>query len=203
VVVGDLIGSGASQEQAIVGETPNLAARLQGAAEPNSVVIAESTRKLVGNLFELQDLGGQDLKGEALSISQPRRRRPRPPRTSPRRLFADAQASQGGSKPGQHCGLPAPRCVATTVHADQRRPLRRVFRRRGESFDANSVDVILIVIDTGHSRNGVDAARRPGDDDDFSLRCHVRSFSWLRVYASQLSESEFGEAALIRRARAR
>ena len=51
VVVGDLIGSGASQEQAIVGETPNLAARLQGVAEPNSVVIAESTRKLVGNLF--------------------------------------------------------------------------------------------------------------------------------------------------------
>ena len=63
VVVGDLIGSGASQEQAIVGETPNLAARLQGIAEPNSVVLAESTRKLVGNLFDLQDLGAQDLKG--------------------------------------------------------------------------------------------------------------------------------------------
>ena len=63
VVVGDLIGSGASQEQAIVGETPNLAARLQGVAEPNSVIIAESTRQLVGNLFELEDLGAQDLKG--------------------------------------------------------------------------------------------------------------------------------------------
>jgi predicted ATPase/class 3 adenylate cyclase len=63
VVVGDLIGSGASQEQAIVGETPNLAARLQGVAEPGSVVIAESTRKLVGNLFELEDLGAHDLKG--------------------------------------------------------------------------------------------------------------------------------------------
>ena len=63
VVVGDLIGSGASQEQAIVGETPNLAARLQGIAEPNSVVIAESTRRLVGNLFELQDVGAQELKG--------------------------------------------------------------------------------------------------------------------------------------------
>ena len=68
VVVGDLIGSGASQEQAIVGETPNLAARLQGVAEPNSVVIAESTRKLVGNLFELEDLGAQDLKGIAGSV---------------------------------------------------------------------------------------------------------------------------------------
>ena len=65
VVVGDLIGSGASQEQAIVGETPNLAARLQSVAEPNSVVIAESTRKLVGNLFELENLGAKDLKGIA------------------------------------------------------------------------------------------------------------------------------------------
>ena len=63
VVVGDLIGSGASQEQAIVGETPNFAARLQGVAEPNSVVIAENTRKLLGNLFELDDLGTKGLKG--------------------------------------------------------------------------------------------------------------------------------------------
>ena len=68
VVVGDLIGSGASQEQTIVGETPNLAARLQGVAEPNSVVVAESTRKLVGNLFELEDLGAQDLKGVAGAV---------------------------------------------------------------------------------------------------------------------------------------
>jgi class 3 adenylate cyclase len=65
VVVGDLVGSGASQEQGIVGETPNLAARLQGISEPNSVVIAESTRKLVGNLFELEDVGARDLKGIA------------------------------------------------------------------------------------------------------------------------------------------
>jgi hypothetical protein len=65
VVVGDLIGSGEAQERGIVGETPNLAARLQGVAEPNSVVIAEDTRKLLGNLFELQDLGAKDLKGIA------------------------------------------------------------------------------------------------------------------------------------------
>jgi class 3 adenylate cyclase/tetratricopeptide (TPR) repeat protein len=63
VVVGDLIGSGSAQEQAVVGETPNLAARLQGIAEPNVVVIAEGTRKLLGNLFELEDLGAKDLKG--------------------------------------------------------------------------------------------------------------------------------------------
>ena len=65
VVVGDLIGSGEAQERGIVGETPNLAARLQGIAEPNMVVIAEGTRRLLGNLFELEDLGPKDLKGIA------------------------------------------------------------------------------------------------------------------------------------------
>src|SRR5437660_6690904 len=65
VVVGDLIGSGEAQERGIVGETPNLAARLQGVAEPNTVVIAEGTRRLLGNLFELEDLGAKDLKGIA------------------------------------------------------------------------------------------------------------------------------------------
>ena len=65
VVVGDLIGAGSAQEQAVVGDTPNLAARLQALAEPNTVVIAESTRKLLGNLFEVQDLGAKEVKGIA------------------------------------------------------------------------------------------------------------------------------------------
>ena len=65
VVVGDLVGSGEAQERGIVGETPNLAARLQGIAEPNQVVIAESTRRLLGNLFEFAHLGSKDLKGIA------------------------------------------------------------------------------------------------------------------------------------------
>jgi class 3 adenylate cyclase/tetratricopeptide (TPR) repeat protein len=65
VVVGDLIGSGEAQERGIVGDTPNLAARMQGVAEPNTVVIAEGTRRLLGNLFELEDLGAKDLKGIA------------------------------------------------------------------------------------------------------------------------------------------
>jgi predicted ATPase/class 3 adenylate cyclase len=65
VVVGDLVGSGEAQEHDIVGETPNLAARLQAIAEPNTVVIAEATRRLLGNLFELQDLGPKELKGIA------------------------------------------------------------------------------------------------------------------------------------------
>src|SRR5712671_411157 len=63
VVVGDLVGSGKGQERDIVGETPNLASRLQGIAEPNTVVIAEATRNLLGNLFELRDLGPKELKG--------------------------------------------------------------------------------------------------------------------------------------------
>jgi class 3 adenylate cyclase len=63
VVVGDLIGAGAAQEQAVVGETPNLSARLQTLAEPNTVVIAEGTRNLLGELFELEDLGAKELKG--------------------------------------------------------------------------------------------------------------------------------------------
>jgi hypothetical protein len=63
VVVGDLVGSGETQERGVVGETPNLAARLQSIAEPNAVVIAEGTRRLLGDLFELQDLGSKDLRG--------------------------------------------------------------------------------------------------------------------------------------------
>src|SRR6516162_5009649 len=65
VVVGDLFDSGEAQERGIVGETPNLAARLQEIAEPNMVVICDSTRRLLGTLFELEDLGPRDLKGLA------------------------------------------------------------------------------------------------------------------------------------------
>jgi len=63
VVVGDLIGSGDAQERGVVGETPNLAARLQGIAPPNTVLVAETTRRLVGDLFEYNDLGAVALKG--------------------------------------------------------------------------------------------------------------------------------------------
>jgi class 3 adenylate cyclase len=63
VVVGDLIGTGAAQEQTVVGETPNLAARLQAIAESGAVVIASSTRRLTGGLFEYRDLGASLLRG--------------------------------------------------------------------------------------------------------------------------------------------
>ena len=68
VVVGDLIGEGSAQEEAVVGETPNLAARLQALAEPNTVVIADGTQRLVGGLFEMVDLGHRQLKGFATPV---------------------------------------------------------------------------------------------------------------------------------------
>jgi class 3 adenylate cyclase len=68
VVVGDLLGEGAAQEQAVVGDTPNLAARLQALAEPGAVMIASSTRKLTRGLFEYRDLGTVALKGFAENV---------------------------------------------------------------------------------------------------------------------------------------
>ena len=65
VVVGDLIGRKSADLNSVIGETPNLAARLQMLAEPGTVVIGEATRRLVGGLFELDDLGSQRLKGFA------------------------------------------------------------------------------------------------------------------------------------------
>jgi class 3 adenylate cyclase len=76
VVVGDLIGSGDTQERSMVGTAPNIAARLQGIAEPGMVVICGNTRRMVGNLFELENLGPRDLKGiaspmQAWAVLQP------------------------------------------------------------------------------------------------------------------------------------
>src|SRR5262249_21029027 len=82
VVVGDLIGAGAAQEQAVVGETPNLAARLQALAEPGAVVIAAATRRLTGGLFDYRDLGAIALKGvrgECVCVAGARRKRCREP----------------------------------------------------------------------------------------------------------------------------
>jgi class 3 adenylate cyclase len=69
VVVGDLIGEGSAQERGVVGETANLAARLQALAQPSTLVLAESTRRQIGALFELEDLGPQPLAG----FSEPQR----------------------------------------------------------------------------------------------------------------------------------
>ena len=84
VVVGDLIGEGSAQEQSVVGETPNLASRLQGLAEPDTVVIAPSTRRLVRDLFEYRPLttktGGfainSLLEGDGFEPSVPHKKPP-------------------------------------------------------------------------------------------------------------------------------
>src|SRR5262247_1816397 len=69
VVVGDLSGGGALWENAVVGDTPNLAARLQGLAEAGTVVVAASTRRLLGDLFRLRDLGWHEVKGIAEPVA--------------------------------------------------------------------------------------------------------------------------------------
>jgi tetratricopeptide (TPR) repeat protein len=68
VVVGDLVGEGAAQEEAVVGETPNLAARLQSLAKPNTLVISPTTQRLTGNRFECVNLGEHELKGFAEAV---------------------------------------------------------------------------------------------------------------------------------------
>ena len=68
VVAGDLIGEGDAQERNIVGETPNLAARLQSLASPNTVVISPATRRLLGGLFEFRDRGPEVIKGFAQPV---------------------------------------------------------------------------------------------------------------------------------------
>ena len=68
VVVGDMTDAGGTRQHGIVGETPSLAAQLQAIAEPDTVVIAESTRKLLGNLFELEELGTKGLQGIAAPV---------------------------------------------------------------------------------------------------------------------------------------
>jgi class 3 adenylate cyclase len=99
VVVGDLIGEGSAQEQSVVGETPNLAARLQALAEADAVVIAAGTRRLVGDLFEYRDLGVVDVKGLAAPVPAFRRQ-------------SKGSASPGG-KQRDHATHPLTRATAS------------------------------------------------------------------------------------------
>ena len=68
VVVGEIVGTGTAQERTIVGETPNLAARLQALAVPDTILISETTHNLLGGLFELERTGEHELKGFARPV---------------------------------------------------------------------------------------------------------------------------------------
>ena len=68
VVAGDIVGEGASEERAVLGETPNLAARLQSLAEPDTIVISPATKRLTGGAFAYADLGEHELKGIAAPV---------------------------------------------------------------------------------------------------------------------------------------
>jgi class 3 adenylate cyclase len=86
VVVGDLSGAGALRKHALVGETPNLAARLQALAEPGTIVVGASTRRLLGDLFRLRDFGMRELEGIAEPVRLGRSRGWRLRRAASRRF---------------------------------------------------------------------------------------------------------------------
>jgi class 3 adenylate cyclase len=135
VVVGDLLGSGESQERGVVGDTPNLAARLQSSAAPDSVVIAEGTRKLLGNLFELQDLGRLDLKGVA----------------GPTRAFA---ALRAGSQESRFEALHADGLTALVGREEE----RDLLQRRWANAKAGEGQVALLSGEAGIGKSRLTAA---------------------------------------------
>jgi class 3 adenylate cyclase/predicted ATPase len=135
VVVGHLIPSGESEERGMVGETPNLAARLQGIAEPNMVVIAESTRRLLGNLFELQDLGTRELKGIA----------------GPVPAWAALQASSAGSR------FEALHATGMTVLVGREEESELLLRRWSKAKNGEG-QVVLIAGEAGIGKSRLTAA---------------------------------------------
>ncbi len=93
VVAGDIIGSGASEERAVLGETPNLAARLQGLAKPGTMIISTSTKDLCGSALKSTSIGAHTLKGIAKPVTA---------------YTADAFGNQRSAHLGAAAGLPLP-----------------------------------------------------------------------------------------------
>ena len=126
VVVGDLIGAGASREEAVVGDTPNLAARMQAMAEPNTVMIAGATQRLTAGLFEYRDLGAVAVRGYDAPIRA----------WQVLREFVDRQPVRGAAHPWRHSAVwPGGGALAAPAPlgagAQGRRPRGVANRRRG------------------------------------------------------------------------
>jgi class 3 adenylate cyclase len=104
VMVGELIGEGAAREESVVGETPNLAARLQALAAPRSVVISQATRRLLGGLFELAPLGRRRFKGFAEPLAAWRVQGEGRARPGVGAFARALDAGEGGRRPGRAAG---------------------------------------------------------------------------------------------------
>jgi hypothetical protein len=115
VMVGELLGEGTAQEQTVIGETPNLAARLQALAAPGSVVISQATRRLVGGLFELADLGPQRLKGFAGALPLGGSMVKVVPKTASKRCTASASRHWSGARTSWGCCSSAGRGPGTAM----------------------------------------------------------------------------------------
>jgi class 3 adenylate cyclase/predicted ATPase len=150
VVIGDLIGSGDAQQRSIVGETPNLAARLQGIAEPDTVVIADGTRRLLGKLFEVEDLGVRDLKGIA----------------GPARVWAVLRASAVAS---HFEALRAPGLTALVGREEE----SELLLRRWSKAKAGEGQVVLLCGEAGIGKSRLTAAlvERLADEPHTSSCC--------------------------------
>jgi tetratricopeptide (TPR) repeat protein len=135
-IVGDLIGSGAAQEQSVIGETPNLAARLQALAGNDEIVIPENTRRMVGNLFDYESLGELEIKGLAAPI----------------RAFRVVRESQVGSR-------------FEALHVSESRLVGReeeieLLRRRWEQIKSGAGSVVLISGEPGIGKSRLAEAFR-------------------------------------------
>jgi predicted ATPase/class 3 adenylate cyclase len=152
VVVGDIVGEGAASESAVIGETPNLAARLQGVAQPDQVVVSSATRALLGEHFHVEDLGEQSLKG----LAEPARAW---------RVIAEASLEQRAEAGGQ------PRDIPLVGRQEELGLLLRAW----ESSKKGYGQAVLVSGEPGIGKSRlVDALRGRVEGEDFlwiAIRC--------------------------------
>ena len=122
-MVGELVGAGEAQERNVVGETPNLAARLQALAAPDTVVIAAGTRRLTGDAFELRAIEPAQLKGFDGPVVAWRVLREHTMQSRFEALRAAASRRWSAAKRSWNC------CCALAAGQGRRRPRRAAVRR--------------------------------------------------------------------------